>query len=427
VNKPVSVLVLPGGTEAGLEIRRSLAPLKNVTLTSAGSGTSNHAAFVFERHFQIPTIHEPNWIQALNAVIAEQSIDYVFPAHDDVLVALVENAEQINAAVLASPLETCRITRSKSETYRLLKHVLPVPRMFSSASEVNEYPVFIKPDKGEGSRGALLVHSEKDLHALVEKDPTSIIMEYLPGVEYTIDCFSDRDRGLLFSGGRERVRTRNGISVNSRVADSPYFRDYALKISGHLKLHGAWFFQLKESRSKELTLLEVAPRIAGTMGLHRVLGVNFPLLSIYEHRREPLTIMPLRVAVEVDRALENRFRHDVEYDIAYFDLDDTLLLNGKVNLEVVRFLYQCLNKGKSVVLITKHSRDLNATLARHRLTGLFDRIVHCKKGDSKADCIVEPRAILIDDSFSERALVARERGILTFDCSMLEMLIDDRS
>jgi carbamoyl-phosphate synthase large subunit len=427
VNQPVSVLVFPGGTEAGLEIRRALGLLKNIRLTSAGSGKSNHAPFVFERHYEIPTIHESDWIDRLNAIIGEQGIDYIFPAHDDVLVALVENATRIHAQILSSPLETCLITRSKSETYRVLQNVLPVPRLFASAGDVAEFPVFVKPDKGEGSRGARLVESEADLRDVLAKDPTLIIMENLPGPEYTVDCFSDRERGVLFSGGRERIRTRNGISVHSRPTRSPSFRDYAVRISGCLAIHGAWFFQVKQNTAGEFTLLEVAPRIAGTMALHRVLGVNFPLLALYEARREPLTIAPLDVAVEVDRALENRFRHNIVYDVVYVDLDDTLLLNGKVNLDVVRFLYQCHNNGKAIILLTKHAADLNATLDRHRLTGLFDKVIHCKSGDSKADCITASAAILIDDSFAERALVSRERGILTFDCSMLELLLEDRS
>ena len=60
-----------------------------------------------------------------------------------------------------------------------------------------------------------------------------------------------------------------------------------------------------------------------------------------------------------------------------------------------------------------------------RLHGLWDRIVHVADGE-KADFIAEPDAILIDDSFRERADAHERRGIATFDATMIELLMDDR-
>ena len=112
-----------------------------------------------------------------------------------------------------------------------------------------------------------------------------IICEYLPGEEYTIDCFSDRERGLLFAGARRRRRIRNGIAVNTVTEQLPEVWGIAETIGNELRLRGAWFFQLERVSGGELTLLEVAPRIAGAMAAHRVMGVNVPLLSIFEHER----------------------------------------------------------------------------------------------------------------------------------------------
>ena len=42
-------------------------------------------------------------------------------------------------------------------------------------------------------------------------------MEYLPGRELTVDCFSDRERGVLFARARPRERTRAGISMATRT------------------------------------------------------------------------------------------------------------------------------------------------------------------------------------------------------------------
>lgn len=204
------------------------------------------------------------------------------------------------------------------------------------------------------------------------------------------------------------------------------FAEYARKISDKLALYGAWFFQVKRDRHDVLKLLEMAPRIAGTMALHRVQGVNFALLSIYEQERMPIGILLNQVTVEIDRALVNRYRHSVRYGTVYVDLDDTLILNGAVNVQLVAFLYQCLNAGIRIVLLTKHEADVDQTLRNYRLVEIFDEIIHIDQPAEKWNFIREPDAILIDDSFSERKSVSERLGILTFDCSMLEMLMDDR-
>lgn len=422
-----NILVFPGGTEVGLEIHRALCQCKDIRLYSAGLDVSNHAPYVFARHFIIPSIHDPKWIDSLNQLILEHRIDYIFPAYDDVLVALVQNANRIRARIVSSPLETCLITRSKSQTYQFLKDVIPVPTLYENLDSIDQYPVFVKPDKGQGSQQTNIVDNREQLSSLLKKSDDKIVVEYLPGEEYTIDCFSDRDKGLLFCSGRQRLRTRSGISMNSRPVYNDVFLDYANAICKKLAFHGAWFFQTKKDRHGEFKLMEIAPRIAGTMALHRVQGINFPLLSIYEQERIPLEILTNKINVEIDRALINRYKHEVKYNVAYIDLDDTLILNGIVNINVLRFIYQCINTGIKVVLLTKHASNIEQTLTKHRLSGIFDEIMQMEQSASKADYIRESDAILIDDSFSERKNVSERCGILTFDCSMLEMLTDERT
>lgn len=427
MKKIYNILVFPGGTEIGLEIHKALSQCKDIILFSAGSNVSNHAPFVYARHFIIPSIHEEGWLEHLNRVLAENLIDYIFPAYDDILVTLAQNAGRIKAKVVSSPLDTSTITRSKSMTYRHMAGFLPVPEVYPDIASVDRFPVFVKPDKGQGSFDTHIVRNKGELAQLLDGNKKRIITEYLPGSEYTVDCFSDREAGLLFCCGRERVRTKSGISMSSRISDfQATFTDYARVLSSRLVFHGAWFFQVKRDREGVFKLLEIAPRIAGTMALHRVQGVNFPLLSIYEQERIPIVLLRNNVDVQIDRALVNRYSHRIEYGTVYVDLDDTLIFNGQVNVQLISFLYQCINKGKKIVLITKHDKDLEKTLREFRLTAICDEVVHLEKSAAKADYIKEHDAILIDDSFSERKSVSDKLGINTFDCSMVEVLLDEK-
>ncbi|TMJ05006.1 MAG: hypothetical protein E6H01_03845 [Bacillati bacterium ANGP1] len=85
-----------------------------------------------------------------------------------------------------------------------------------------------------------------------------------------------------------------------------------------------------------------------------------------------------------------------------------------------------MNRNIRLVLLTRHGMDIHASLRQHRLDSLFDDIVQLGREASKADYITERQAILIDDSFRERKAVQEQRRIPTFDCSMVEMLLDDR-
>jgi hypothetical protein len=422
------VLIFPGGTEIGLEIREALQWSKEVTIHSAGSGGSTHAPYAFRDHTVVPPVGQPGWLEALQEVVRREGITHVFPAHDDALVALAEHAGAFRPAkIVTSPLATCQITRSKLQTRRLLEGVVPTPLLYPGIAEVPTYPVFLKPDRGQGSQRTDRAEDATMLSELLARDPDRAIWEFLPGEEYTIDCFSDRERGLLHASGRERVRIRAGIAMHSRRVDLPCFADYAQRIASVLPLHGAWFFQVKRNQRGELVVLEVAPRVGGTSALSRVHGVNLPLLSLYEAERQPVSILPGFHRVEIDRALRNRYRHDLSFQAVYCDYDDTLVVRDRLNVDAIRFLYQCVDRGIRVVLITRHRGNLEQELQRRRLRGLFDEVIHLQSGEAKAGFIRERPALFIDDSFAERSAVGRLAGVHVADPGMMEMLIDERA
>jgi hypothetical protein len=420
-------LIMPSDTEIGLELRRSLAWLKEVDLYAASNSSAAHGSFVFARHFCVPSVLEEGWLPVLQRVIDENQITHIFPAHDDVLLALSENASSLRAKIVASPESTCKVARFKSATIHRLGNRLPTPRIYKTAPEVDHYPVFLKPDRGQGAQRAEIAIDRAELEMLLHRDPDRIIFEFLPGREFTVDCFSDRERGLLYARGRERQRIRNGIAMRSAFTEDQRFQEYAARINEELEFHGAWFFQLKEDAQGRLCLLEVAPRIGGTSCLSRVSGVNLPLLSLYENERIPVEIPQTKYRIEVDRALENRYRHDVLYRTVYVDLDDTLVVRGQVNPDLVRLLYQELNRGKTLVLLTRHGGDVAEYLARFRLQALFDKICEVKTGEKKSQFITDTSAILIDDSFSECTEVRDCIGIPVFMTSMIEGLFDERA
>jgi hypothetical protein len=197
------------------------------------------------------------------------------------------------------------------------------------------------------------------------------------------------------------------------------FQKIAEIINGHLKLDGAWFFQVKERQNGELVLLEVAPRLGGSSVAFRAKGVNFAGLSLFNAFGIPVSILLNEFDVEVDRALDTVIRIDHDFNHVYVDLDDTLVVDGRVNSTLVGRLYEYINLGKNIYLITKHQGDLHEILLKYRLLGLFDDIFHLKYEEEKYKQIKYLNAILIDDSYRERQDVRQHIGIPVFSADIL--------
>ena len=423
-----NVLIFPCGSEIGLEVNRALAKDIHFELFGASS-LPDHGRFVYKNYIEgIPFVDCDDFISSINNICDKYSIDFIIPAHDSVVLKLAQSAEELKAIVITSPLETCEIARSKKRTYEVLKDTILCPKVYNINDNNINYPVFIKPDVGQGSKGAKKVSNYDELKLEYENNKNIVISELLTGEEYTIDCFTNRTGKLLFAKGRKRARINNGISVNSYPVENDKFKMIAEKINSKIKFQGMWFFQLKENANGELALLEIAPRVAGTMGMYRGLGVNFILLALYDACGFDIQLISNDFNIEIDRALFARYKTNVQYNFVYVDLDDTIICDNSVNTEIIKFLYQAKNNNKKIVLISKHEKDINKTLEKYCIShNLFDKILHLSKTDKKSLFIKEKNAIFIDDSYAERKDVSSNCKMPVFSLDAVETLLDWRN
>lgn len=410
-----NILIFPCGSEIGLEIHRSMQHSTHFALIGASS-VDDHGRFVYDDYIGgVPMHTDAGFAAALQDIIRSRHIDAIYPTMDAVAETLHNLAAELGVVVIGSSAETSAICASKSKTYAALHGHIPLAHSYSNLDEVEQYPVFLKPAQGYGARGAAKANNRKQAELLLETATSQdmLIQECLTGPEWTIDCFSDRHGQLRFHGVRSRNRVSNGISVNTSEssAHAQEFAQWAESINRILKPRGAWFFQAKQAADGQPRLLEVAARLAGSSALFRIKGVNFALLSCFDAFGQDVEILVNDFNVELDRALCNRYKLDIEYSHVYVDLDDCLIVDGKVNYELVAFLYKAINEGKHICLITRHRGDLQATLKKYRLTQLFDEIVHVTDGSSKASYINAEKAVFIDDSFIERKSVNNTKPI----------------
>jgi hypothetical protein len=419
------VLIFPSGSEVGLEAHRAISNNKHFEVFGASS-ISDHSKLVFKNHVYLPFIDSDEFLNEFNSFLLSKSIDLIVPVQDSVVLKLAENELKIKAKLVASPKETCKIARSKLLTYEALRDHILVPKTYTPQKGL-KFPVFLKPDIGEGSKGTYLAKNVQDLNFYLKKDSSLIISEYLSGREFTVDCFTNRNGFLMYAGARERFRISNGASVNSKIIEDIKFLELAQKINSRLSFRGVWFFQVKENDNGDLVLMEIAARMPGTLALTRVHGPNLLLLSLFDRLNFDVEIVRNKQKIEIDRAFFARYILNFQMDSIYVDFDDTLVVDGKVNAFLIYFLYQSKNEGKELFLITKHKGDIYSSLNQHHIpVSLFSEVIHLKKEDQKTDFIKFKNPIFIDDSFNERKSVSEKLGIPVFDIDSIEALINWR-
>lgn len=410
------ILVFPCGSEIGLEIYESLKYSKHFHLIG-GSSVKDHGRFVYEHYIEnLPYIDHQEFISILREIISEQKIDAIYPTMDSVITLLKQNENDIPCKIVGSSVETVTICNSKFQTYKKLKKIIRVPKIYNSIKEVKQYPIFAKPDIGYGSRKATMILNYESLMSYIKDNQNYLLLEYLPGDEFTIDCFSDKNHKLLFVNPRKRKRIMNGISVNTECFKDNILENWAERINDQLKFKGAWFFQVKKNQDNDFVLLEVGARIAGSSSICRAMGINLAELSLYVTFNEDVEILKNELIVETDRALQTRYKYyNLDFDYVYVDLDDTILLNnGQLNYYLLSKLYEYIDNQKKIILITKHDYNIKKTLAKKRISNLFDEIIHLNKDDEKVNFIKQNNSIFIDDSFQERRKVSMLKKIPVF-------------
>lgn len=425
----INVAIFPCGSEAGLEIHNALRHEKNITLFGASS-VACHGEVLFKNYDNtLPFITDENFEAQLNAYLVRNKIDFIFPAYDEAIVTLADIGDRLAATAVIPSAEVCNISRQKSETYTRLAGLDFVPEFTLDPQSITDFPVFAKPDKGQGSQGIKRLDSKPELDAFAAQNDGMVYCELLTGTEYTIDCFADRHGQLKFFGQRARERVKSGISVRTTTsAPSAEVEQIATEILSRIPFRGAWFFQLKRDPQGKLKLLEVASRVGGSMAASRVCGGNLALMSLYDLQGIDVSAVVNDGTVTLERYLGNRFKRDLDYDHVYLDFDDTVTHKGRVNLQTIQYLFYCHNLGKKVTLITRHEFDLDETLSGlHLSRDLFSDVIHILDGSPKSGHIQPEKAIFIDDSFAERRDVHALCNIPVFSVDAIESLIDWRT
>lgn len=289
-----------------------------------------------DEFFRVPPPEADNYLESLIGLCHEHRVDVVLPQTTrevEHLAVLGEEVRGAGVALVTGEAGAVRRGNDKAETLEAFESAgLATPRwsLARSAQQVTElavefgYPnveVVIKLPRGNGMRGfrVLSAHSGRyeafvsakpgDARVTLEEfitvlatanDVELLVTEFLPGVEYSVDCYRGSSGEVAVV--RERTAVRSGIAFDTVVVDRPDIGDMALRGASALGLTGVFGFQFKESRDGSALLLECNPRVQGTMVTSALAGVNVIWLAVNDALgRAPLAVPAPRVGTRLRR------------------------------------------------------------------------------------------------------------------------------
>lgn len=424
----IRVCVYPAQNECAVEINNALSNCEGIEVFGVTS-IRGHNEFNFKNYcFDMPDMENNSFVSAFERFLIKNKIDIVFPTTDGTAVFFAEHQKEFSALITTPDLFSVSLINDKLKTFEFFKGFSFCPTIYASFSH---FPCFVKPIDGEGAKGAKLIENENDIPSDIDL-VKNVICEYLPGKEVTVDCLTDVHGKLALVLPRERTRIFSGMCVKGMTMNvTEEIREIAETINSKLHFKGLWFFQLKEDSLGKLKLLEISSRCGGTMCLSRAKGYNLPLLTVYTLLGKEVAAVNNGFDVFLDRTLFARYQIDLDYETVYVDYDGTIIVKDSVCLETIRFLYQCKNAGKKIVLITRHNEDHDDTvfesMEKHGISKhLFEKIELMSFEQEKYSVISDKKSIFIDNSYSERLKVRENCGIPVFGVDGLDALTDWR-
>ena len=342
LQRPVTVLFVSVGNEAlhgFVDDLRARAPRWRLV----GVDVRDDAAGLYrcDAHALVPRRRDPAFWPALQALVRAERVDVVHPlaTDDQDLFAAPGVRERLGVPVVVSSADAVAAANHKLALFRRLAdrpHLLPqhaevaTPREALDALErlvAAHGAALVKADGGTGGAGLLLVGepladpapaagrtfvplaevaaaladggplARRALPALFEPHgwPRQVVA-WLPGDEYSVDVLADagETRAAVV---RRRTRAVGGLALTSEVVDAPDVEAAAREVVAAVGLSFVANVQFRRDVAGLPRLLEINPRIPGTIGLTVAAGCNLPLAALAQALGERVSLPAPRLGL----------------------------------------------------------------------------------------------------------------------------------
>lgn len=343
--KSITVLMTGAGAPGAFGIIKCLKNNgeRDVRIVGVDMNPAAGCRDLVDAFYVVPAASEDSFIDEVYSVAVKESVDVVVPivtkellkfscaksqfAEAGIKVCVLEPEQLDVVNDKAALLEFCRDNGLPTPSFKVALTAEQVEEALEDLGCADR-PVYVKSALGNGSRGVRYVDptcskydrffnqkpdsammSKKEImDALKERDeiPKMIVMEALPGVEYSADVIGDHGK-VAYLAIRKSPVVRSSITLESTIVDDPHIRELCAAVVERLCLHGNVGFDFRENAAGIPRLMEINPRLTATVVLNAAAGINFPYLGVKQALGEDLPDGRLRCGVSVHRRYEERY------------------------------------------------------------------------------------------------------------------------
>lgn len=333
MSETLTILITGIGSPGAPGIIKSLRKVDEYDFYIVGIDINPYIAAkaMVDKYIVGPKASDADYIEKLLLLCSEEKIDVVLPMVSQELILFSDHITEFrnigtevsisNSLPLKKAINKGSLLKSLDEKgFSVPRYsIINTPKELKKAIYKMGYPsnpVCIKPTISDGSRGFRILDNKKNLlnqlyfekpssHYIsfqelfnhlqgVSVIPETIVMEYLPNEEYSIDILA-RNGEVIISIPRLREEIINGISVKGTIVKDDEIINYTSNIVKELGLHGNIGIQVRRDKNFQPKIIEINPRLQGTTVHCTAAGVNLPFLAVKLAKDLPISDDELKV------------------------------------------------------------------------------------------------------------------------------------
>lgn len=267
--------------------------------------------------------------EALKSELEKYHYDMVLPLNDDIAIQLSKHKKELSeyTTPIVEDWERFQFACDKMKTMQVcMENGIPSPKTFISLEDYldNEtsvsYPLVVKPRTGQAAVGFHTSETKDDVvnyYKLAEqKYGPMLIQEYIPqtDLQYKCEMYVDREGALkaacVFAKNRWYPVDGGSSTLNTTV-DRPDIVAICKTLLEKIGWRGyADIDLIQDPRDGIAKIMEINPRITGSVKICYAAGVNFSKLILQDFKGEPV-----EEALNTNYGVQLRYMHT---DILWF-------------------------------------------------------------------------------------------------------------
>lgn len=306
--KDIKVLLIEGRARQVLPMSKALRELGCEVTTYNGSKLDPGYASKYPQRKLLAycDAHDPEGsYKAIKAELEKYSYDIVIPMNDDVAIILSQHKEDLKGltTIAVEDWNTFQMASDKLKTMLVcMEHNLPCPLSFTDKQDYLankgkvKFPVVVKPRTGCAAVGFHVAKNENDLISYYDKAEQKygkmLIQEYIPqdGLQYKCEMFIDRNGEMKGACVFAKVRwypINGGSSTLNETVTRPDIVADCQKLLEEIGWKGyADIDLIEDTRDGKAKIMEINPRITGSVKICFEAGVNFAKMIVDDYLKK---------------------------------------------------------------------------------------------------------------------------------------------